>query len=76
MPDSMADLLARIDARTDLMQKQMDRLESRLELVRDNMGDMSLAYGERIKTVEVRTGVWGIFSVTAAAIAGWLGMKY
>lgn len=77
--------LERVEQRLDEIQKeianivhlqlQMNRIEARVELIRETVSDVSLAHGERIARLETRQGIMAILSAAASALAGWIGVK-
>jgi len=67
MPDNTAELVARIDERTERMESQITDMDARLR-------EVYVTHGERIARLETRTGLLAVLATGLSALAGWLGV--
>jgi len=67
MPDNTAELVARIDERTERMESQITDMDARLR-------EVCVTHGERIARLETRTGLLAVLATGLSALAGWLGV--
>jgi len=68
MLDNTAELVARIDERTERMESQITDMDARLR-------EVCVMHGERIARLETRTGLLAVLATAMSAVAGWIGVR-
>jgi hypothetical protein len=71
MPESLEQIVSRIDERTAHIARRQDEMADSVKQVCGVVDD----HGERIARVETRLGLFGGLALLASTIAGYLGVK-